>query len=35
MPGGQICNVSKLASAGFGFIKPDSGGDNIYFHVAR
>ena len=33
MPAGSICNVSTIATKGFGFIKPDVGADNVYFHI--
>ena len=34
MPTGVVVDTSKLESKGFGFIKPDGGVDNLFFHIA-
>ncbi|KAJ1496284.1 hypothetical protein T484DRAFT_1874665, partial [Baffinella frigidus] len=31
---GVIVDVTNVAARGFGFVKPDDGSDNVYFHLS-
>jgi cold shock CspA family protein len=31
---GTVCKISQLKDKGFGFIKPQDGGKNMFFHVS-